>query len=40
MNALTACNACEMEDAHDGCHMGYCPGCCPAFGDETHRSAR
>jgi len=29
-NALTICNACEADDMHDGCHMGYCTGCCPA----------
>jgi len=33
MNALTTCNDCEAEDMHDGCHMGYCTGCCPAGGD-------
>ena len=33
MDALTVCNACDIDDAHDNCHMGYCQGCCPAGGD-------
>ena len=33
MNALTTCNACEAEDMHNGCHMGYCHDCCPAGGN-------
>jgi hypothetical protein len=33
LNALTLCNACDLEDAHHGCHMGYCQDCCPAGGD-------
>jgi hypothetical protein len=32
-NALTICNACEAEEMHTGCHMGYCADCCPAGGD-------
>ena len=32
-NALTSCNACEAEQMHDNCHMGYCQDCCPAGGD-------
>lgn len=31
-NALTRCNACEIEDAHDGCEAGYCLICCPRHG--------
>ena len=29
MNALTLCNACDLDDAHGGCVAGYCSGCCP-----------
>jgi len=29
-NALDICNACDVEDQHSGCSMGYCTGCCPA----------
>ena len=29
-NALDLCNACDLEDAHDGCEAGYCSTCCPA----------
>lgn len=28
--AIAACNACDIEDAHEGCTMGYCSDCCPA----------
>ena len=27
--ALTACNGCDLDDAHPGCEAGYCHGCCP-----------
>lgn len=33
MNALTTCNACDAEEMHDTCHMGYCTDCCPAGGN-------
>ena len=29
-NALTLCNACDIDQMHDGCRAGYCHGCCPA----------
>jgi len=29
-NALTTCNACDIEQQHDNCPMGYCADCCPA----------
>lgn len=29
-NALTICNACDIDEQHTGCHMGYCADCCPA----------
>lgn len=29
-DALTVCNACDIDQAHTGCHMGYCGNCCPA----------
>jgi len=29
MNALTICNACDINDMHDGCEAGYCSDCCP-----------
>ena len=32
-NALTTCNACDVETMHAGCSMGYCTGCCPAGGN-------
>ncbi len=39
MNALTTCNACDAEEMHDGCHMGYCIDCCPA-GTTNHGTGR
>lgn len=36
MNALTLCNACDIDDMHDGCPGGYCAGCCP-IGDHKEK---
>jgi len=33
INALTVCNACDIDQQHNGCHMGYCADCCPANGN-------
>lgn len=30
VDALTVCNACDVEPMHDGCEAGYCSSCCPA----------
>jgi hypothetical protein len=35
MNALTICNACDIDEMHDGCEAGYCAGCCPAHGKDA-----
>ena len=30
LDALELCNACDIDQMHDGCNAGYCTGCCPA----------